>query len=198
MRVFHACRVADAGVYFREGIRKNDPDVLAARLSALLDEESGLAYHRPKVAELLSDQELYDRDRGRVYVTADDKSLIESAGHYLIYGSEWLMCMLGHAGHEALRRRGVPTMLQLDLPLSAATVRERSQLAETLLQEWVRIKVNRPDWVPELDFTFCLRGDVPPEWLVGHYHPETVVDVHHSYIPRRTANPYCAHCRGAD
>lgn len=44
------------------------------------------------------------------------------------------MCMLGHPGHEALRKRGVPTMLQIDLPLSATLTHERTQLAEVLLQ----------------------------------------------------------------
>lgn len=195
MRAFHACRASDAGVYFREGILRNNPDRLAAQLTALLDEEPDLAHHRAQVEKLLADQKLFDRDKGRVYLTADDKGLVESAGHYLLYGGEWFMCMLGFAGHEALRKRGVPTMLQLDLPLSAVLTHERTQLSQVLLQEWVRIKVNRPDWVPDLDFTFCLRQDVPPEWLVGHYHPPVVVDAHHGYIKRKTLDPFCPHCR---
>ncbi|CAN7616674.1 hypothetical protein LJR009_005499 [Bosea sp. LjRoot9] len=195
IRAFHGCRVGDAGVYFREGILRNDPAVLAARLRMLLDEEESLAYHRSKVEELLADQELFERDKGRVYLTADDKGLVESAGHYLLYGGEWFMCMLGFPGHEALRKRGVPTMLQLDLPLSAATTHERTQLAKVLLQEWARIKVNRPDWVPDLDFTFTLHQDVPAEWLIGHYHPTEIADVHHQYVKRRTPDPSCPHCQ---
>lgn len=84
IRVFHACRTADAGVYFREGILRNDPDRLAAQLNALLDEEPNLAHHRPEVEKLFADQKLFDRDKGRVYLTADDKGLVESAGHYLL------------------------------------------------------------------------------------------------------------------
>jgi hypothetical protein len=195
LRTFHACRVADAGTFARNGIRRNDPEALTAQLRKLLDEEPDLSYLKPSIEDRQRDAELYGRDAGRVYVVLDDKSLIRDAGHYLLYGSEWIMCMVGSGGHEVLRRRGVPTMLQIDLPLSVATDDERRQLAQSLLQEWARIKVNRPDWVPEVDFTFCLHRDVPAKWLVGHYHPTTIPDVHYGCIERPTLVTSCPHCR---
>jgi hypothetical protein len=132
-------------------------------------------YLRPFIEERLQDFDGTERDTGRLYLVMDDRGLTKSAGHYLLYGSEWIQCVLGSEAHEALRRRGAPTILVVDLPLTMITSHERKQLAVALLREWTRIKVNKPHSVPELDFTFCLGEDVPGNMIVGHFHPEVFV-----------------------
>jgi hypothetical protein len=70
---------------------------------------------------------------------------------------------------------------------------DREQLARVLLQEWTRIKANKPDWVPERDFTFFLRADIPNTLIVGHRHPDKVRDPFHGLM-RRIERRTCPHC----
>lgn len=193
-RTFHGCRPHDAGLYHRIGIRRNDPAVLADEVRRIVSEEDQLAYLRPGIEQRLREFDHADRDTGRLYLVMDDRGLTNSAGHYLLYGSEWIQCVLGFEAHEPLRRRGVPTVLAVDLPLSMVTSHEREQLAEKLLQVWTRIKVNRPDWIPELDFTFSLYVDIPGSMVVGHFHPELIRDPFYQNIMRRVGRQNCPSC----
>lgn len=196
-RTYHGCRTVDAGCYHRGGIRRNDPAVLADEVRRIVREEDRLARLRPVIEQRLHDFDHAERDTGRLYLVMDDRGLTNSAGHYLLYGSEWIQSVLGFEAHEALRQRGVPTVLAVDLPLSMVTSHEREQLAETLLQEWTRIKVNKPDWVPELDFTFCLREDIPGAMIVGHFHPNVICDPFYQNIKRRVGQQNCPNCGAA-
>lgn len=193
-RTHHGCRTEDASLYQRVGILRNDPTILAEEVRRIVGEEDRLAYLRPVIEQRLRDFDSTDRDTGRLYLVMDDRGLTDSAGHYLLYGSEWVQCVLGFEAHETLRRRGVPTILSVELPLSMVTSHEREQLAEALLQEWTRIKVNRPDWVPELDFSFCLRVDIPGAMIVDHHHPEIICDPFYQNIRRRVARQTCPGC----
>lgn len=197
VRTYHGCRTEDAGLYHRVGIRRNDPAALADEVRRIVREEDRLAYLRPAIEQRLRDFDSTDRDIGRLYLVIDDRGLTNSAGHYLLYGSEWIQCVLGFEAHEPLRRRGVPTILSVNLPLSIVTSHEREQLAEALVQEWTRIKVNRPDWVPELDFTFCLREDIPGAMIVNHFHPEVMCDPFYQNIERRVGRQNCPGCDAA-
>nr|WMC98893.1 hypothetical protein RAR13_09425 [Aminobacter aminovorans] len=194
---YHGCRTDDAGIYHRAGIRRNDPAALADEVRRIVREEERLAYLRPVIEQRLQDFDYKDRDTGRLYLAMDYQGLTDGAGHYLLYGSEWVQCVLGFEAHETLRRRGVPTILTVDMPLSMATSHERQLLAEVLLQEWTRVKVNRPDWVPELDFTFCLRMDVEGTMIVNHFHPEVICDPFYQNIRRRVSQQTCPNCADA-
>lgn len=196
VRTYHGCRTDDAGLYQRAGIRLNNPVVLADQVRRIVTEEARLAYLRPTIERRLQEFDCTDRDFGRLYLVIDDRGLTNCAGHYLLYGSEWIQCVLGFEAHETLRRRGIPTVLFVDLPLCIVTLHEREQLARALLQEWTRIKVNRPDWVPELDFTFCLRQDIPGAMIVDHFHPEFVRDPFYQNMKRRIDQRVCPSCAG--
>lgn len=148
----------------------------------------------PSIEQRIIDFVNRDHDVCKLFLVMDDRSLVNSGGHYLLYGSEWILGVLGLQAHEALRRRGIPTVLRVNLPLHTVTSYEREHLARTMLQEWTRIKVNRPNWTPELDFTFCLREDVPGENIVDHFHPELIPDPLHCDVVRRTSRLTCVAC----
>jgi hypothetical protein len=194
---YHGCRTEDVGLYHRSGIRRNDPAVLADEVRRIVSEEDRLAHLRPAIEQRLRDFDSTDRDIGRLYLVMDDRALTNKGGHYLLYGSEWIQCVLGFEAHEALRQRGVPTILSVKLPLSIVASHEREHLAQKLLQEWTRIKVNKPDWVPELDFTFCLREDIPSAMIFNHFHPEFIRDPFYQNIKRRVDRQSCPGCAAA-
>lgn len=192
VRTYHGCCVADASTYHRSGILLNNPENLADQVRELVNKEDYLEHLRSKIDDIICDFEDRDRDRGQLYLALDDRSLISSAGHYLLYGSEWIMCLFG--AEDFLRNRGIPTILSIQLPLALVTSGDRGELATALIQEWVRIQVNSPEETPEKDFTFCLKKMIPPEMIISHYHPKYVYDWHHRGMRRDTKQTTCPSC----
>ncbi|OYQ36803.1 hypothetical protein CHU95_03260 [Niveispirillum lacus] len=189
----HGCLTADAGTYLRLGLLRNDPDRLEEEVRRMVREEDAFARFRPDIEARIARNPHRNGDAGRLYLALDDRALVEKAGHYLIYGSEWVVGVLGAC--EELRGRGTPTLVKVRLPLSAASEYDRRELAEALLQEWTRIKVNRPNDVPVTTLDFILRADVPPAWVTGHSHPERVRDTLLHLGFRHYPDAACRECR---
>lgn len=195
VRTYHGCRTKDAGVYHRDGIRLNAPNVLEDEVRRIVKEEEQLRYLQIDIERRLREFEHKERDTGKLYLALDDRTLVDGGGHYLLYGSEWIQCVLGFEAHRTLLQRGCPTVIFVSLPLSMVTEHQRHELARALLQEWTRIKVNKPDWVPELDFTFYSRKDIPSSLVAGHSHPEVVYDPFHGNKRRHIDQRQCPSCK---
>jgi hypothetical protein len=166
---------------------------MTAQLKAIVAGSDELAWMRDRVDTAIAEIE-NELDSGRVYVVADDAVLLKHAAHYLIYGSEWISAILGAAGRRVLLQRGVPTVLEIDLPLRMSSMQTRTELATKMLREWTRLACNRPDWSSPIDFSFRLRTDIPAAWIVRHSHPAELRDpleqgrIYHSRVLT------CAHC----
>ena len=192
---YHGCRTKDASAYHQQGLLRNDPTRLEKQLRRIVEDDEEIAQLYPDIERAISTFDARNRDLGRLYLALDDRALRESGGHYLIYGSEWMQCLLGWDAHLALRRYGIPTIFLVNLGLEIVSTIARRELARSLLQEWVRIKVNKPNWVPKIDFSFCIARDIPFSALVGHYHPETAIDPFYGYIERRFPQMRCPSCK---
>ncbi len=175
IRTFHGCRSDDAGSYFRDGLRVHDRAAMTAQVRAIVDGSEELAWMKGRVEAAIAEIE-NELDPGRLYVVADDTVLLKHAAHYLIYGSEWISAILGAAGRRVLLQRGVPTLLEIDLPLRMSSMQTRTEIAMKMLGEWTRLACNRPDWSALIDFSFCLRTDIPAAWIVRHSHPAELRD----------------------
>jgi hypothetical protein len=193
LRSYHGCRTTDAGIYSREGLRTHDREVMKERLRTIVESYSQLRYVKPRLSEAITkiDNTL---DIGRLYVVADDQALIKHAAYYLIYGSEWISAVLGY-DRSVLKTIGVPTLLEIDLPLRVSSLATRREFAVKMLREWTRFACNLPDWSAPIDFTFTLGADIPPEWVMGHSHPKELVDPLERFSIYRTPSVDCAHCR---
>jgi hypothetical protein len=167
---------------------------MTARLKALIESHPELHWMRDRFDAAIAEID-NTFDEGRLYVVVSDESLLKHGAHYLIYGSEWTMAVLGCSGRAVLKRIGVPTILEIDLPLRISSVYMRKQLAVRLLNEWTRLACNLPDWSAPIDFSFCLRESIPAKYVVGHSHPAALKDQHENYTVYRTAEPTCIHCR---
>lgn len=193
---FHGCRTKDASPYLEHGILLNDPEMLAEQLRTIVREEERLEHFRPRVETLIAKFDARDRDTDRLYLSADERGLIEDAGHYLIYGSEWIQCVLGWSAHWVLRTRGAPTIIDVRLPLNTQDHQTRQELATNLLHEWTRAKAEcRNAEIRDIDFSFILREPIPASWIISHHHPSYVLDPYYQRIKRVTADPSCAACQ---
>jgi hypothetical protein len=197
VRTFHGCRTDDAGKYFRHGLRMHRREELAEELRALVARNERFAWLLPRLEDRIAELErsFGSIDEGRCYVVLDDRALLERAAHYLIYGSEWMCAVVNGRVLGPLLEHGVPTMLEIELPLQFASPSQREQLARKLLHEWTRQIATRPKRVAVVDFTFALRLDLDPEFVVGHYHPKVLHDplnAYRLYRPKHTSCRYCA------
>lgn len=190
---FHGCRTEDAGEYHSDGLKVHDRETMAARLHGIVESNPSLAWMKDRLNAAISeiDNEI---DVGRLYVVVDDTGLLEEAAHYLIYHSEWIVAVLGEAGRPVLRSRGVPTLLEIDLPLRMASRFARKELALVMLCEWTRCICNEPDWSAPIDFSFCLDEDIAAEFIVGHSHPRELPDPLERGIVHRTKRHHCKAC----
>jgi hypothetical protein len=195
IRAYHGCRTADAGIYHRQGLRTHDRKEMTERLQAIVDAHPELRYLKARLPEAIATVN-NTLDVGRLYVVADDQALIKHAAHYLIYGSEWISAVLGFY-RDVLKKSGAPTLLEIDLPLRMSSLATRKELAAKMLREWVRLACNHPDWSAPIDFTFTLRANIPPEWIVGHSHPKELVDPLERRSTYRVTKPECEHCRAS-
>ena len=203
-RVYHACRTEDAGRYFREGLRVHDRAAMEAEVKALVSSCRELRALAGCIDERIAsiDKAI---DIGRLYVAVDDAVLLDHAAQYLIFGSEWISDVLGHPHRNALKSLGVPTLLEIDLPLSMIGFEIRKDFSSRLLREWTRLQCNGTDWSAPIDFTFSLVTDVPADWIVGHSHPSVLYDPYERgsrdeegrvYRPPSTVCAYCAQGTG--
>ncbi|SCX28571.1 hypothetical protein DSM25558_4507 [Agrobacterium sp. DSM 25558] len=188
----HGCRTIDASVYFREGLRLHDRGEMTAR-RAIIEKNTDLHWTRNRVEEAI--REVGNTlDEGRLYVVADDTSLLKYAAHYLIYGSEWMTAVLSDPARNVLKTIGAPTLLEIDLPLSMSSFRTRKELAIKMLNEWTRFACNKPDWSAPIDFSFCLRSSIPACCIVGHSHPAELRDPLDGRGLYRSPVTVCDHC----
>lgn len=114
----------------------------------------------------------------------DDIDLLESAGHYLIRGSEFLNAVAGKltriTGKNYLLQNfqlGSPTMLVCNLPVSMVPEEQLREFACRMavallapLVECSEQSVNR------IDYCFILRQCLPASSILNHYHPKRIRD----------------------
>ncbi len=194
LRTYHGTRTADAGAFFREGLKVHDREAMTQRVHDLVASHESLAALRgDRLSKAIAEID-NTTDDGRLYVVADDTCLLDHAAHYLINGSEWIMAVLGDEGRRFLRAHGTPTLLEIDLPLRMAHPGTLHAFAQALLQEWTRMTCNRPDWSAPIDFTFCLQVDIPASCIVGHTHPTDLRDPHARGATYRSNATTCALC----
>lgn len=200
IRMFHACRTDDVESYLLEGLRPLDTKHQLGRAKALF-----LTNQFPKLREedlLKETNELATQGReNRLCLVADDANLISYAGHYLIYGSEFLAALSSrldsYKGTDCLsflRTIGIPTMFVCDIPISSVP---EPQLANFLVELIVRA-VETPAYVagdiPSIDFTFTFNHSIPARFIVSHYHPTRIYDrlLGGVYIPDRQSYLCCS------
>jgi hypothetical protein len=115
---------------------------------------------------------------GHVYFGLDDRYLLEYCGHYLNYGSEYLLCFsaflakqIGYDLKEELGKLGMPTIFEVNMPIKRFQSAEIEQPAEDALSAWAYCIAHEKSEPGKLDFSIDICNSLPPENIVKHYHP---------------------------
>jgi len=194
IRAFHACRPKSIDEYYKYGIVPLDPAELHAKARKLFIKSKSHEISQSKIEAAIKDIGTETRE-GNVHFGLDDKFLIKHCSHYLIHGSEYLMAIAIHLGHEVgrdltrvLRNIGFPTIFVCDIPISKVSYWEILELSGTLLSDLFESILSGDPIPSSLDFTITLNDIVGPECIVSHYHPKEIPNPHSRYEIYRWEN----------
>jgi hypothetical protein len=128
------------------------------------------------------------RTDGRVYVGIDDRELVESCGHYLMFGSEALAGVaasltqqLGWNVQALLVEVGTPSVVVVDVPCTRISDATLEELSNTTIGEL------EGESVPEssvIDFTIVVERGLPKSAVVSCYSVPHIPDADtcHEYV----------------
>lgn len=177
---FHGCRPLDVSVYYSKGLQPSNLDLLNeyARRIFLLSGEF------PEITETEFEsavESMTRLDHDKTYVVLDEQELIQSCGHYMIYGSEHI-CGIAAAlsrgrtqdYRQVLKRFGIPTVFRIVIPMCNIQGCDLDELVEEIFENfWDSRTESTP---PLLNWTFTLEKPVPARQILDHNHPTEIPD----------------------
>lgn len=182
-RAAHGARPEDVASYYRDGFVPLSPTSFHDRARDIF-----LSGEFPELSEQHLQRAIKevgtDQREGCVWFAGNEKMLVEECGHYMLYGSEYLTGLAAWLGtkqpdyRQVLKRFGVPTVFVCDVPLSYISPSVINSISGKAL-EMVFLELQGSDEfeeIPHFEASFCLRQGLPPEHIVGHYHPTGVRD----------------------
>lgn len=198
VKAFHGCRPVALKSYYDHGLQGQsfDPiEKLFKKIFADFDEE-------------ILDKVIFDAknrnysEEGSIFFVCNDQELIEDCGHYLIQGSEYLQGLAarlmkiqsnGIDHRLRLRKYGVPTILEVNIPVSIIPYYQLKELAQTLIADWgnrlLDVRENYDD-----NMGFRIYEPITPSHIVNHYHPRNINDPHYYPSVYRSKKITCDMC----
>lgn len=194
VRVYHGCRVDDVGVYLKEGLKISNLETCKDQVRKIVSEEPDLAWRLPTLENHLAIILPNESEQGISFVGLDDRLLTGECSHYALYGSECVMAIIGSSGYNALRRRGVPSILEIDLPLHRVSISTLIFISRAFLREWVNFLDKTPEEVRLEEISIGIDENIPGTMIVDHYHPAVLNDIYQENKKVKTVSTRCPSC----
>lgn len=181
---FHGCRPTRLAGYRRAGLRLCNIEklnTLARRIFGCGDEIDNA------IADLAHDRFGYsysELNSARIFFCLSKQFLVEHCGHYLLYGSEYLLCIGARLGRkQELRNRGKATVVEVALPISILQRRDVRELCGRIIEEIFERVLDPQFRTLAPNFGFEVRHPVPPECIVAFHHPTRIPNPHNYMLP---------------
>lgn len=171
---FHACRPANLESYKTHGLRPCDPERLQAQAREIFGDSDRLEAAIHKLREGAS-YTYEEHNSGKVFFCLTLEELVESCGHYLLYGSEYLLGIAGPLGKQnTLRKIGKATVIECCIPSSMIPPTYWKCLAGNVIADIFQ-KIADPDYEEGIPtFGFPIYGSLPPEAILQFHHPTRI------------------------
>jgi hypothetical protein len=185
-KAFHGCRPESLSTYYEHGLQGQDASSIIMKFRKLFADVP-LADLNEAIEKM---QHRESSEKGKTWLSGDDREMVRGFGHYIINGSEYLLALAaklgtGQYGDEDYRLRlrtiGVPTVLEVDIPIDLIPPAQKTEVAKMILSEWGQLRTKRPLNMSS-SLCYVVRSDIAPECIRAHYHPARIPDAHH-YIP---------------
>jgi len=185
LRVYHACRPTDVSSYYKKGVRLSCKEIQVKRFRSIF-----LSGNFPELTEEMLQQSIkeaarFSYDDRELCLAIDDRSIAEHAGHYLIYGAEYLGALVTQLPIEniekyraVLRKIGKPTFLKINLPNTTKYVSDFiiGELIYRMITQWVYCLAHSRMESCLIDFTVTVHEPILPKYIHSHYHPKKIPD----------------------
>ncbi|MBT1119028.1 hypothetical protein [Stutzerimonas nitrititolerans] len=199
VKAFHGCRPENTRSYYEHGLQGHQPDRIQSRFRELFHDVD------PNQLQKAIDElgRRSTREKGKIWLTGDDRKMLDDFGHYSINGSEYLMSLAarltrfdryGEDYRWRLREIGVPTVLEVDIPFALIRPRQRTELANLILSAWGQ-NVTGKHLGMDSPPCYVIHEDIPAGCIKDHYHPERIRDIHREpgmYVSNITRCEMCA------
>lgn len=181
-RTYHGTRTDNVQRYYDEGLRPLNPFEFIDRTRELFLSGKFSDVNEETLQNAIDDVGLSTR-KGCTYFDAHESNHIDQFGHYLLYGSEYLYCLAirlrdAENNKRVLRSIGLPTLFQCDVPLRMISDQSLAEFAGKALESIFSILLYGADHDPfeNSGGSFLITEILPPNSIVGHYHPARVYD----------------------
>ena len=116
---FHGCRPVTLDGYKRDGLRVCDPEELNAVARDIFGDTTEVSAAIDDLASNDGSSYSYKQhNAGSIYFALSLEHLVDSCGQYLLYGSEYVLCIGAFLRREEeLRQRGRATIIECSLPI---------------------------------------------------------------------------------
>ncbi|PCJ17946.1 MAG: hypothetical protein COA96_17375 [SAR86 cluster bacterium] len=176
IKAYHASRPLEPNHLLEAGIQTANYDELIQQYRLNMEKFCGIKLSDEQIK--YAQQEIGDFHNGSLFVVVDDDELLQHAGHYAIYGSEYLLGITNRISHkyeivgaENLRKFGVPTIFEIELPIEKFTDFDVSCLVREINNYIYSDEIEE-----SIDFTFELCQPIQGSYIVNYYHPNNIAD----------------------
>lgn len=196
-KAFHGCRPESLSTYYEFGLQGQNADQITQKFRTLFSDVP-VAYLDHAIHTMKHRE---SSEKGKVWLSSDDRKMVKNHGHYIINGSEYLLALaakLGTGQHGEdyrlrLRTIGIPTVLEVDIPIDLVPATQRLAVAKMILSEWGQLRTKRPLGMSSSP-SYVVHSIIPAECIKSHYHPARINDFHH-YVPTYVNKTVrCDHC----
>lgn len=197
LRVYHGCKPIDFESYFKEGFYPLQIDSFITSTAKRFQKFDITETHIKEAIKKVSTE----TREGRLWFVIDDRTFFNGAGHYLIYGGEYLQAIAGNIQktiakplQSHLEQTGVPTVFICEIPISMIDEEDILNLSGAILENYFEKIFNERNKDQRKDFGFSISASLPAKYLVGHYHPEEIENPIYGrtmYYSSKTTCPYC-------
>lgn len=169
IRGYHGCRPLCLDTYFENGIVPiNKNETLKNALNLLQNDRIS----QDKIVKVFNSHWLKLMESQKfVWLTLTKDELIDSCGHYLIYGSEFICGMAAELFCQERLKKGIPTIFHCDVPLEKIPPDYLEGLNE-------RIQTGDGN-----NCGFKVIGTISKDEIMKCEHPPKILDPLNGYIP---------------
>ena len=179
IRAFHGCRTDSNHSYLKHGVLRSDPSALNGTAFEIFSNRERVETAIRDLAEKDIRTSYEDHNRGKVFFCLQKEHLIEDCGHYLLYGSEYLLCIANRVGEpEVLRKRGRATVIECNVPIGDIPQVYLGCLAGQILREIFEKYCDRTYRSGILIFGFPIATHLAPENIVAFHNPTSIPNPH--------------------
>ena len=161
IRAFHGCRPDSIESYREHGLLPADPHKLQEIARQMFGDTERINHTFQKMSSYGK------QSAGKVYFCLEMDELVERCGHYLLYGSEYLLCIADGVQRDALRRRGRATIVECNVPTHDIPKVYLECLAGEILREIFEKYADRTYRTQIIGFGFHITSRLGADNIVG-------------------------------